>query len=499
MPPKTKAKVLRTSPHVKATFRYEENNDASGNACLKAHKCAAFYDLLTYNDLHRSFDSYLEGNDQRPLPMICKPGESKDFGVRVIPVSNPRLTRLNLAVTQLEFMPETADVFTNRGDLVDIALSFFPHFDNNFQKIRHVAHLRHGRLFIWHDAQRDDTFGSSKARDGWYSGYKFEDMCRHVWPQNTQTWTALPETSKDNNPLISLVELPLKKDVNTVMMAEYDLRLPGAKKPNGFVELKCFLPRLGNPDSVRWQELTNAEVLDLLVNKRSFMKFFKTCLQSRFSGCENLVYGIRNKKVNLVGVRKFHISEVEQKLQELEPRFYYRHYITALTSVGEFISFLFRECVDGEFYLITKRSVHSPLSVIRTPRQELMFQTAFTPGFESLLEKHEEQRNAFLKRSRPNFFGSRSEGRKDALEYKPVIAARKGGSSSLTSASRKMRKPKVPVADVQVDKLANDLQQTSLQDRSFSDPEAESRQTSNTKLVKSSTKPRKPRKAIVEE
>ncbi|CUS21776.1 LAQU0S04e00540g1_1 [Lachancea quebecensis] len=490
-------KVLRTYPYVKATFSFEENVDASGDAHLRAQKCAKFYNLSAYNDLHRSFDFYMDSNNQRPLPMLCRPGESNDFGVRIIPVSQPRLTRLNLAVSQLNYMPKKADVFTNRGDLVDIALSFFPHFHNNFQKIRHVAHIKHGRLFLWHDAQRDDTFSSSNSRDGWYSGYKFEDMCRHSWPEDHQTWTALPETRKDNAPLISLVELPLKSDVNTVMMAEYDLRLPGARKPSGFVELKCFLPQVDNPDSVPWQDLTTAEALDLLVNKRSFMKFFKTCLQSRFSGCEHLVYGIRNKKVKLVGVRKFYISEVEQKLQELEPRLFFKHYITALTSVGEFVDFLFRECKEGEFYLITKKSVHSPLSVVRTPKQELMFQTAFTPDFESLLTKHEKQRNNFLKKSRPNFSAPHIDGYKDVLEYRPLSLARKGGASSLTGAF-KNHKPKAPVDDEQVDKLASALQNTNLQDSPSSDPGSQSLQNSDAELSASATKSREPQKTVAE-
>lgn len=324
---------LDTKPEVKATFEYHELPTSSPNVApiVKALECSKYEDLAVYNDLDERFQDYLDANHCKSLRMLFNNEEPGNYNPKGISIASPRLIRLYLAATQKRYLPKNIDVLTNRGDLVDLAVSFFPGKDNNFEKMNHVVYLKSGRLFLWHDRARDDTFSNSRSRKNWYSGHKFEHMCTHTWPDDVKTWGPLPPLDEAAPPTLSLVQLPLSEDMNVLMMAEYDVRLPKRQGLSGFAELKCFQPRMNNSkcDQISWHKLSNSKILKLLITNTTYMRFFKTLLQSRLSGCENLIYGIRNNKTSLVGVRRFHITQIELRLQQLQPDIYHSYYLKA--------------------------------------------------------------------------------------------------------------------------------------------------------------------------
>ncbi|SCV06004.1 LANO_0H19988g1_1 [Lachancea nothofagi CBS 11611] len=391
-----KVDSLHTFPKVEATFRFIESQNEP-HSQQPPIRCSGTGSIAIYNNLHETFSDYQAQAHQNSLPLLDTPDESENFSkLQLGPIpSNPRLLRLNSALSQLNRLQSTTDVLTNRGDLNDIAMSFFPHFLNNYEKIHHVAYIKHGRLFFWHDCVRDETFNSSRSRNNWYSGYKFEAVCAHQWPDDGTKWCPLPKLSNTESPVLSLLHLPLRKGLQAMILAEYDVALPKVKGLAKYVELKCFQPPIGNINAIQWQALSNAEVLEALINKKSFMKFFKTCLQCKLAGCENVVYGIRNSAVSLVGVRQFNIMEIESRLQTLEKTFYHRYYLKALQNISDFMSTLFKKCEEGEFYMVTKNSPRAPLRVQKIKNEDLLFKVPFTAEFESLLKRTEAERRQF--------------------------------------------------------------------------------------------------------
>ncbi|SCU80210.1 LADA_0B05710g1_1 [Lachancea dasiensis] len=428
---RAKAKLfsLHSSPQLEATFRFIDQQEPCKYP-LAAERCPEGKAYAPYNDIHEVFEEYLTENKSDSMPLLRASEESKGFTKLHSPpnVLHPRLLRLNLAMCEANAMDHTSDLLTNRGDLTDLALSFFPHFANGFEKIHHIAYVKHGRLFLWHDRHKDETFNSLRARNNWYSGYKFEAVCTHQWPADRTAWLPLPEMNgREAIPALSLVKLPLPLGVQAIILAEYDatkLSQKGKQHKFPFVELKCFQPHIPRINDIAWQKLPPDEALRSLVNKKSFMKFYKTCLQCKLAGCEEVVYGVRDSRVSLVGVRRFRVDEIERRLCELDPAMYHRYYLKALRNVAEFVRLLCAECREGDFYLVSKKSVRAPLSVQRIAESEVLFPIPFTPAFEAMLLEGEKERRDRVGES----FGHGSE--RDFFEFvapPPARNAKKTG------------------------------------------------------------------------
>ncbi|SCU84098.1 LAFA_0D08086g1_1 [Lachancea sp. 'fantastica'] len=402
---KPSRRSLRTMPKLKKTFEFigthQDSPYPEEATCVGPEREAH----TVYNNLHLTFSEYQKHTGRQKLPLLLSPEESEGYTTINFRVTTeyPRLLRLNLAIAKLGKLSPHIKLLINRGDVTDMAFSFFPSSMNNHEKIRHVAYISRGRLIVWHDKKRDEVnFPSLRSRNNWYSGYKFEQVCGHNWPSDFKDWRALPKLENSRpvcskNAVLNLIELPLDDDIKALFLAEYDMVSPNknktwARKSSRYIELKCFGPRRCN--KVTWQTISNKEALELLINRYVSMRFFKTCLQCKLSGCETVVYGIRSSDTSLVGVRQFQVDELEARLRRVEPVMYRQYYLKALSNVAELVRTLYQQCRENEYYLITKKSAFDPLEIRAVSRNHVLYPEPTTTQLDEILARSESARRA---------------------------------------------------------------------------------------------------------
>lgn len=350
-------------------------------------------EVPAYNQLDVSFQKYLERSTKNSLPFLKYSNESIKFEPPQLDDTLPRTYAMQTALTLKQFLPKQIKVLTHRGDLVDIIMACMPHPRNSYDRINHIAYKKYGKVIIYHDALRDNAFKNKKARDGWYSGQKFESMCTDVeWPENYEDWTPSKPLLKRGPSVATLLEITFGEGSSVMVMAEFDCRDIHLEGMNSLVELKSISARMPkNFGNKKWADLNKEEFLQALINKHNFMKFFKTCLQSRFGGNKHIVFGARNNNTELVGVKRFELSEIEDylKRQQYSKKYYYGYYLHGCDIVTNFLNIVLNTCEEGCFYKISKPNYNSGfvLTSIPDPANSLTFKKPFTKGFEKLLRK----------------------------------------------------------------------------------------------------------------
>ncbi|SCU94704.1 LAME_0F08746g1_1 [Lachancea meyersii CBS 8951] len=422
--------TLRSLPCLKATFKFVSSTEPSPYPVVAARIESSGAQAL-YNNLHETFSDFKAKTGRPQLLLLQSATESEKYSTIDLRVTNafPRLLRLNLALCQLASLPVRTDLFINRGDITDLAMSFFTNPFNNYEKIRHVAYVTRGRLFVWHDKFREDTFPSVRARNNWYSGYKFEQVCAHEWPANHAEWGPLPKSETRPTPVLSLLQLSLEKDVQAMFLAEYDVADTNKTGLSRYIELKSFQPNQKKIEQIDWQTLPNDQVLKLLIDDRACMKFFKTCLQCKLAGCESVVYGIRTLEVGLAGVRKFQVTELESRLRQLKPGLYHGCYLKALRNVSELVRTLYQKCEENRFYLMTKKSAKAPLQVHAASDDEVLFPNPIAPELDTMLETTEKSRRIILQEYGRTFESvNKTEGKFSFIPGKAVVQSSEGAA-----------------------------------------------------------------------
>ncbi|SCV02024.1 LAMI_0G15258g1_1 [Lachancea mirantina] len=358
-----------------------------------------------YNDFDKLFAEYQASTGNETLSILRDSDESNGCSQRNLN-GTVRTQALQEAMVKLGSMSDDIDVITHRGDIVDLAMCLAAGDSLPNDRIQHIFHKKHGRALFFHDVRRDEPFKKQTSRNSWFSGIKFEIMCtEHCWPEDKSKWgpIALDSSNYRSDKHSQIVALPLgspgDQQLTALCAAEYDCRDPNIEGPSGYMEVKCMAPFVKKVTSYDWRKMTDAAVLETLVNRLSGSKFLKCCLQSRLVGVLHIVLGIRDRNQQLLTVRRYLVSQIEQQLLRLGRR-YSNFYSCLLGAVGQFFREALAACQDGEFYAVTKGSADALIVVRKVEQTDLEFPDPFIPAFEELLKSSCRQRRQYLQRKK---------------------------------------------------------------------------------------------------
>lgn len=367
-------------------------------------KFCTIKDYPTYNNLEKSLSEYLDRIDSKGFSIMYSSEEPTLFKPSQLDPQFPRTALLQKALSQLHYLPPHIDLFTHRGDLVDLALSFMPTEFNGYDKIDHIVFKSHGRLFLFHDRLRDDSFTSSDARNNWYAGQKFEHMCTTTdWPKDVSLWKPLRPQEKKECPIHNILELELSHKMNALVIAENDCRDPSKDGLDSIRELKCTAAQKYKSGE-QWHKMSNKQILKKVILANSVMKFMKMCLQVRLCGTTTVVIGFRVRK-KLIAIRKFQVEQLENHIYYCLKSDARSYYSRTLKNLNKLIERLDRACADGSFYKLTKSGYKEPILVNKISADDAVFKVPFIADFEKLLSQKVKERCSFLEshREQENF------------------------------------------------------------------------------------------------